>query len=90
MPKFISVVKFKVKTGEEQNFIEAMRKFQLPDGVIYRKIINTGKAFQLLRKLKNLKIQKILFLQKKLIKLSSSMRNYPLNIKTQRFIIIFL
>ena len=42
MPKFISVVKFKVKSGEEQNCIESMRKFQLPDGVIYRKVINTG------------------------------------------------
>ena len=56
----------------------------------YKKIINTGKAFQLLRKLKNLKIQLILLLKKKLIKLSFSMRNYPLNIKTQRFLIIFL
>ena len=30
MSKFISVVKFKVKTEEENNFIEAMQKYNLP------------------------------------------------------------
>ena len=38
MSKFISVVKFKVKPEEENNFIEAMKKYNLPDGLIYRKI----------------------------------------------------
>lgn len=42
MPKFISVVKFKVKTEDENNFIESMQKFNLPDGLIYRKLIKTG------------------------------------------------
>ena len=42
MPKFVSVVKFKVKSGEEQNFINSMKKFNLPDGLIYRKLIKTG------------------------------------------------
>jgi len=42
MSKFISVVKFKVKTEDENNFIESMRKFNLPDGLIYRKLIKTG------------------------------------------------
>ena len=42
MSKFISVVKFKVKTEEENNFIEAMQKYNLPDGLIYRKLIKTG------------------------------------------------
>ena len=42
MSKFISVVKFKVKTEEENNFVEAMQKYNLPDGLIYRKLIKTG------------------------------------------------
>ena len=42
MSKFISVVKFKVITEEENNFIEAMKKYNLPDGLIYRKLIKTG------------------------------------------------
>ena len=42
MSKFISVVKFKVKTEEENNFIEAMQKYNLPDGLIYRKLIKTA------------------------------------------------
>ena len=42
MSKFISVVKFKVKTEDENNFIESMQKFNLPDGLIYRKLIKTG------------------------------------------------
>ena len=42
MSKFISVVKFKVKTEDESNFIESMRKFNLPDGLIYRKLIKTS------------------------------------------------
>tara|TARA_B100000575_G_C22822368_1_gene483541 strand:+ start:340 stop:690 length:351 start_codon:yes stop_codon:yes gene_type:complete len=42
MPKFVSIVKFKVKSGEEQNFIESMKNFKLPDGLIYRKLIKTG------------------------------------------------
>ena len=39
MSKFISVVKFKVKVEDENNFIESMQKFNLPDGLIYRKLI---------------------------------------------------
>ena len=42
MSKFISVVKFKVITEEENNFIEAMKKYNLPDGLIYRRLIKTG------------------------------------------------
>ena len=42
MSKFISIVKFKVKTEDENNFIESMQKFNLPDGLIYRKLIKTG------------------------------------------------
>ena len=42
MLKFISIVKFKVKKEEENNFIESMKKFNLPDGLIYRKLIKTG------------------------------------------------
>ena len=42
MSKFISIVKFKVKTEEENNFIKSMQKFNLPDGLIYRKLIKTG------------------------------------------------
>ena len=42
MSKFISVVKFRVKKEEEKNFIESMKKFNLPDGLIYRKLIKTG------------------------------------------------
>ena len=42
MSKFISVVKFKVKAEEENNFIASMQKFNLPDGLIYRKLIKTG------------------------------------------------
>ena len=42
MSKFISVVKFKVKTEEENNFIEAMQKYNLPEGLIFRKLIKTG------------------------------------------------
>ena len=41
MSKFISVVKFIVKKEEEKNFIESMKKFNLPDGLIYRKLIKT-------------------------------------------------
>ena len=37
MSKFISVVKFKVKTEDENNFIEAMQKYNLPEGLIFRK-----------------------------------------------------
>ena len=43
MTKFISVVKFKVKTEEENNFIESMKKYNLPDGLIFRKLIKTDK-----------------------------------------------
>ena len=42
MSKFISVVKFKVKAEEENNFIEAMNRYNLPEGLIYRKLIKTG------------------------------------------------
>ena len=42
MSKFISVVKFKVKTEDENNFIEAMQKYNLPEGLIFRKLIKTG------------------------------------------------
>ena len=42
MSKFISVVKFKVKKEDENNFIESMQKFILPDGLIYRKLIKIG------------------------------------------------
>ena len=45
MPKFVSVVKFKVKSDEEQNFINSMKKFHLPDGLIYRKLIKIGDNF---------------------------------------------
>jgi len=42
MSKFISIVKFKVKTEEENNFIKSMQKFNLPDGLIHRKLIKIG------------------------------------------------
>ena len=42
MSKFISVLKFKVKKEDENNFIESMQKFILPDGLIYRKLIKIG------------------------------------------------
>ena len=42
MGKFISVVKFKVKEGEEPNFTDSMKKFINPEGVISRKVIQTG------------------------------------------------
>ena len=42
MVKFISVVKFKVKEGEESNFTSSMKKFINPEGVISRKVIKTG------------------------------------------------
>ena len=42
MSKFISVVKFKVKTEDDNNFIESMQKFNFPDGLIYRKLIKIG------------------------------------------------
>ena len=42
MSKFISVVKFKVKPEEENNFIDAMQKYNLPEGLIFRKLIKTG------------------------------------------------
>ena len=42
MSKFISVVKFIVKEGEESNFTYSMKKFINPEGVISRKVIKTG------------------------------------------------
>ena len=42
MSKFICVVKFKVKEGEESNFTDSMKKFTNPEGVISRKVIKTG------------------------------------------------
>ena len=42
MAKFISVVKFIVKEGEESNFTDSMKKFVNPEGVISRKVIKTG------------------------------------------------
>ena len=42
MSKFISVVKFKVMTGKEDDFINSMKNFHLPDGLIYRKLIKIG------------------------------------------------
>ena len=42
MSKFISVVKFKVKPEEENNFNKAMQKYNLPEGLIFRKLIKTG------------------------------------------------
>ena len=42
MSKFISVVKFKVMTGKEEDFINSMKNFLLPDGLIYRKLIKIG------------------------------------------------
>ena len=45
MSKFISVVKFKVKTEDENNFIESMQKFNLPDGLIYRKLIKIDEYY---------------------------------------------
>ena len=42
MSKFISVVKFKVKPEEENNFNEAMQRYNLPEGLIFRKLIKTG------------------------------------------------
>ena len=42
MSKFISVVKFIVKEGEESNFMDSMKKFINPEGVISRKVIQTG------------------------------------------------
>ena len=42
MAKFLSVVRFKVKPGNEQSFIDSMKKFSNPDGVITRKVIKTG------------------------------------------------
>ena len=44
MSKFISVVKFKVMTGKEDDFINSMKNFHLPDGLIYRKLIKTGEC----------------------------------------------
>jgi len=42
MAKYISVVKFIVKDGEESNFMDSIVKFSNPDGVISRKVIKTG------------------------------------------------
>ena len=42
MSKFISVVKFIVKEGEESYFMDSMKKFINPEGVISRKVIKTG------------------------------------------------
>ena len=42
MSKFISVVKFIVKEGEDSNFTDSMKKFVNPEGVISRKVIKTG------------------------------------------------
>ena len=42
MAKFISVVKFIVKEGEDSNFTDSMKKFVNPEGVISRKVIKTG------------------------------------------------
>ena len=42
MSKFISVVKFIVKEGQETDFLNSMKKFSNPEGVIYRKILKTG------------------------------------------------
>ena len=42
MAKFLSVVRFKVKPGNEESFIDSMKKFSNPDGVITRKVIKTG------------------------------------------------
>ena len=42
MAKFISVVKFIVKKGEDSNFTDSMKKFVNPEGVISRKVIKTG------------------------------------------------
>ena len=42
MSKFISVVKFTVKEGQETDFLNSMKKFSNPEGVIYRKVLKTG------------------------------------------------
>ena len=42
MAKFISVVYFIVKEGEDSNFTDSMKKFVNPEGVISRKDIKTG------------------------------------------------
>ena len=42
LAKFISVVKFIVKEGEDSNFTDSMKKFVNPEGVISRKVIKTG------------------------------------------------
>ena len=41
MPKYISVVKFIVKEGEDEKFTASMKKFVNPEGVIFRKVIKT-------------------------------------------------
>ena len=42
MAKFISVVKFIVKEGEDSNFTDSIKKFVNPEGVISRKVIKTS------------------------------------------------
>ena len=42
MAKFMNVVRFTVKSGEEAQFEDSLKKFINPDGVLFRKVIKTG------------------------------------------------
>ena len=42
MPKYINVVRFTVKSGDEAKFEDSLKKFINPDGVLFRKVIKTG------------------------------------------------
>ena len=42
MPKYISVVHVIVKRNKEDQFLQSMKKFVLPEGNISRKVIKTG------------------------------------------------
>lgn len=41
MAKFMNVVRFTVKSGEEAQFEDSLKKFINPDGVLFRKVIKT-------------------------------------------------
>ncbi len=42
MAKFMNIVRFTVKSGEEAQFEDSLKKFINPDGVLFRKVIKTG------------------------------------------------
>ena len=42
MPKYMNVVRFTVKSGDEAKFEDSLKKFINPDGVLFRKVIKTG------------------------------------------------